>query len=90
MAYDDLLSRSPSIADKTYLKILHLAAHESETQVDKILEYLLARDIAITANEVASRLRTVMQSAEPYPTVLIENIDLSQYDNLSNRQGAVL
>lgn len=90
MAYDDLLSRSPSIADKTYLKILHLAAHESETQVDKILEYLLARDIAITANEVASRLRTVLQSAEPYPTVLIENIDLSQYDNLSNRQGAVL
>jgi len=48
MAYDLLKSYSPLHATKTYLKILYLAARESERGVDKALCLLIDRGEAIT------------------------------------------
>jgi len=52
MAYDSLKRTRPASADKEYLRILHLAAHEGETATDKAILALFDQDQAVTAEAV--------------------------------------
>lgn len=82
MAYDDLQGRIPHRADKEYVRILHLAAHESETGVDCALHHLLAQEEVITPESV----KTLVTSEEtPWSlpeNVSIDQVDLASYDVL--------
>ena len=57
MAYDVLLERQPERAAKEYLRILHLAARESEAGVEAVLVELLEAGGPLDAAAVAERLR---------------------------------
>ena len=81
LAYDDLLMRQYAHADKQYLQILHLAAKESETQVEAALRELLTREQPISASAVKAWL-TSATAPTPITEVLIEAVDLSCFDVL--------
>jgi len=81
MAYDGLKRRSPARAHKEYLKILYLAAHETEAGVNEALRLLIDREWAITAEAV----KKIVQSGEkatPVEDVVVESVDLDIYDEL--------
>jgi hypothetical protein len=81
MAYDVLCARQPRRAAKEYLRILHLAARESEAGVESALVVLLAAGGRVDAAAVAERLRQhsqVRQATE----VTVMPVDLSSYDAL--------
>lgn len=79
-AYDYLLEHTPQKASGEYLKILHLAAMNSETEVNLAIKELLDQSEKINLNsvmEIATR---------PHKTntfdIELEDIDLSEYDKL--------
>lgn len=81
---DNAMSQSGkdrSEADKEYLKILYLAARESESLVDDALRVLLAeeRDISAAAIEEFMRRR---QQAPPATEVSVAAVDLASFDEL--------
>jgi hypothetical protein len=81
MAYDVLRQRQPARADKEYLRILHLAARESEAGVEAVLVALLKEDGRMDAAAVGEKLRQqdqVQQGTE----VTVAAVDLSLYDAL--------
>jgi len=82
IAYDSLKKRYiQSSAAKRYLNILYLAARESETAVDDVLRVLIDKNIHISDE----RVKTLVQSNEPVPTVTeihIPAVDLTCYDQL--------
>jgi len=81
MAYDGLCEHDRSRASKEYLQILHLAARESETEVDDALRGLLDTEQPITLATVTAR----MASQQPPPSatdVTVDEPDLSQFDEL--------
>jgi len=82
MAYDALKRRfSARRASKEYLRILYLAAHESETAVDDALRLLIDRGEQITARAVEAQV----QSQEPVAAVTeiaIDEVALGAYDEL--------
>jgi transposase InsO family protein len=81
MAYDYLKKHLAHRSSKEYLKILHMAARESETAVDNALGYLIDKSAPITFDTVLS----IVRSSENYDTatdVQIEEIDISIYDRL--------
>jgi hypothetical protein len=81
MAYDELRQRQPTRADKEYLRILHLAARESEAGVEAVVVELLKEDGRMDAAAVTERLRQhgqVQQATE----VTVAAVDLSLYDAL--------
>jgi transposase len=82
IAYDSLKKQHvPSIADKQYLNILYLAAHESETAVDDALRSLINLDKEIGYEQVEQ----MVLSNEPIPItteVHIPAVDLTCYDRL--------
>jgi hypothetical protein len=80
-AYDDLRMRQNTYADKEYLQILHLAAKESETQVEAALRELLMREQPISASAVAAWLTSAM-APTPITEVSITAVDLSCFDVL--------
>ena len=55
-AYDALLEQSPARAAKDYLRILDLAAKQSESGVDAVLSRLLEWNVPITPTVVADHL----------------------------------
>jgi hypothetical protein len=81
MAYDALLQQRPERAAKEYVRLLHLAARESEVGVEAALAELLNTGVLPDAVAVEERLR---QSGRPLsPTeVVIGPVDLSSYDAL--------
>ena len=81
MAYDLLLERQPARAAKEYLRILHLAARESEAGVEAALAGLLDAGGPLDANAVEERLRQQcpIRSATE---VTVEPVDLTAYDAL--------
>jgi hypothetical protein len=80
-AYDTLLEQSPGRAVKDYLRILELAAKESETGVDSVLGRLLEWNVPITPTVVADHL--AHELGLPRATaVTIADVDLSLYDQL--------
>lgn len=81
MAYDALKETHQGRAAKEYLKILHLAARQSETAVDEALRVLLAGDRAVTPAAVEALV--CQTEAIPAATdVTVEAMDLSSFDDL--------
>ncbi len=82
IAYDELKKRhSPKIATRQYLKILYLAARESESAVDDALRMLIDKDMDISDEQV----ETLVRSNQPVPTateIKIPAVDLTCYDQL--------
>ena len=87
MAYDGLRQACLSEANAAYLQILHLAARESETDVDQALRQLIQVSRPITPDAVAGLIR----ERSPVPAVTevhVDQIDLSSYDLLCTEQEA--
>jgi transposase InsO family protein len=81
MAYDALRASRPERADREYVRILHLAAQETETGVEDALRALLAREQLPTAEAVEALVRSGRRL--PPPTeVVVEPVDLASYDEL--------
>jgi len=81
MAYDFLKERSPEGASREYLKVLHLAAKESETGVDNALRWLMDEERPISAEGVEAIVLTDRRIPEP-TAVEVGEVDLSVYDKL--------
>ena len=85
MAYDRLAAQhSMRQASKEYLRILHLAAIESQTHVDRILMFFCHNDQPISCDSVKAQL----DSAQKLPSVTevtVDAIDLHDYDVLLER-----
>jgi hypothetical protein len=89
IAYDVLKSQAPHSASREYLKILHLAAMESETGVDHVLRVLIDTEEPVSADSVKELLHSGKDL--PLPTdVVVEQVDLSSYDRLLSLQEAAL
>ena len=85
MAYDALRREVPSRADREYLSILYLAAHESETGVDRVLQYLIEQEQTITATAV----KALLQDDPPATGQgVVASVDLGSYDCLLQEQEA--
>jgi hypothetical protein len=81
MAYDALKAARPERADREYLGLLHLAAHETESGVEDALRILMAGEQVPTAEAVEALVRAGRRL--PPPTeVLVEPVDLAGYDEL--------
>jgi len=76
-----LSERNSLKADKEYLKILYLAADESEERVDDILNYLIQVNDEITFKEVESILQK-MKSVNLYTPVNVKEPNLNEFDLL--------
>ena len=83
MAYDALhrAHRASLKADKTYLRVLYLAAKESESGVDAALRVLLEGKEPLTVAAVEALLDRMVQKA-PVLLVAPPVVDLSAYDGL--------
>ena len=73
--------QSPGRAVKDYLRILQLAARESETGVDAVLGRLLEWNVPITPTVVADQLAHELGLPRAM-AVTITTVDLSLYDGL--------
>jgi hypothetical protein len=81
MAYDALRETLPARADREYLAILKLAAHESEDQVDQALRVLIEREQPISAAAVEALLGAG-QAAPALTEVTVAAADLASFDTL--------
>lgn len=81
MAYDGLVRSMGARADKEYLRILELAAMESETLVGNILQWYLCAEKTPTAQEVADYVE-YERNPEPIPAPTIPEVELADYDGL--------
>jgi len=82
MAYDELSeSHARSVASREYLRILHLAAKESEAAVENALRSLIHREQPITAEAVKAMVKSG-QGPEPARDVRIAEVELCDYDGL--------
>jgi len=82
MAYDALRKRHvPREAAKAYLRILHMAARESEVEVDDALRGLIDQEQLITVQAVEEMIRSG-QPVAPSTEVTIAEVELRLYDGL--------
>jgi hypothetical protein len=81
MVYDVLSKQQPARAAKEYLRILHLAARESEVGVEAVLVELLEVGGRVDAAAVAEKLRQYGQARQT-TEVTVAAVDLSTYDAL--------
>ncbi len=80
MAYDLLHETGPARADREYLEILHLAAHESEEAVEEALRVLMEREQPISRMAVEVLLRE--SQAAPVTAVSVAPVNLADFDKL--------
>lgn len=85
IAYDTLKEQSPATAHKEYLKLLYLAARETEVGVDDALRVLLNQQEPIDAM-VVKALVLSGQEIPPVTDILVDTVDLSTYDQLLTKQ----
>ena len=76
-----LKEQSPAQADKKYLKILYLAARETETGVDNALKALTDSERTISSEEV-TRIVREDQQPEVIKDPVIAEVNLQIYDGL--------
>lgn len=81
MAYDYLKEYIPYRADKEYLKILYLAATESETGVEEAIRELFSQGQIITAGSIQDIVEGPRKKAS-MPDVIVEDVSLEDYDRL--------
>lgn len=80
-AYDALAeARTPSCADQEYLRILHLAASDSEVDVATALELLLENELPLSLKAVRDLVRAPGTPAVPHVATPV--VDLTVYDRL--------
>jgi len=91
MAYDLLKASAPAKADQQYLKILDMAAKESESLVDQVLESAIEKQTPITC-EAVKALLCEQQDALSYISrdVTIDGVDIGIYDTLFDLAGVVV
>ena len=83
MAYDLLKASVPAKSDLEYLKILDLAAKESETLVDQILEEMIEKQMPINSLAVKTLLSEKQDALSYTPRdVTIDDVDIGIYDTL--------
>jgi len=82
MSYD-LLCQQQGLksGNKQYLKLLELAAKDSETAVNEILRFFLSRNIPLSFEAVEAKVRSAQQPP-PATEVYVEEVDLAAYDRL--------
>ncbi len=82
IAYDGLCrDHSPRVAVREYLKILQLAARDSQDAVQDALRLAIARGEAISSKTVRRAMET-HQQAPPATDVNVEPPDLNDFDSL--------
>ena len=84
-AYDELLAATPTKADAQYLRLLHLAASTSESEVELAIKLLLEGGATPTFEAV--RELAGSSKPAPAPTIIRATIDLSDYDTLLTSGG---
>ncbi len=83
MAYDLLKESKPAKADKEYLRILNLAAKESESLVDQVLGKMIDKQIPIDSQAVKILLSKEQDALSYTPMdVTIDDVDICIYDTL--------
>ncbi len=80
VAYDYLREHDPAGADRQYVKILHVAAQESEQRVDEALRYLIERGESITAERVNDWVKSPIEF--DCREVQVDPLHLATYDSL--------
>jgi hypothetical protein len=80
VAYDTLLARQPSRADKEYVRVLHLAAATSELDVVAALSLLSESGLTPTFEAVRELVRTTEPPA--VPQLSTPQFDFAVYDAL--------
>lgn len=86
IAYDVLKKRSEAKADREYLKVLYLAARESESGVEAALAMLIDEGEPITAEAVEEMLLSAATLESPRE-IVVADVDLSTYDALLEGVG---
>jgi hypothetical protein len=89
VAYDRLASPYAASADKQYLKILELAAKESQALVEAAIGRLVELDRAVSFEAVEALVQSGQQLAAP-TAVRVDAVDLSAYDQLLGGDAAEL
>lgn len=80
VAYDLLKKSHPARADKAYLAILFLAAHEGEEKVDRALKLLIDEGRPVTHGAISELVREDVPRAPA--DVFIAEVDLAIYDRV--------
>ncbi len=80
LVYDQLLSEWPKRAEREYVRILHLAATTSESEVETAL--ILLRETKTLPTFVAVRDLVTVTPPQVVPQIPAPTLDLSPYDNL--------
>jgi len=89
MAYDILrASESPLSANKKYLKILYLAAKESEDLVENALRMIIDSGIEIRIEDIEKFIKS-KNNYEIQDSVTIPEVDLTIFDQLLDGTGVV-
>lgn len=83
MAYDFLKDRSPERGHKEYLKILHLAAKQTESGVNDAIRWLINQGMPVSFEAVEAIIIT-NQIVPQATDIKLAEIDLNFYDNLLN------
>ena len=86
MAYDLLRKQDRLRAHKEYLKILYLAAKESESAVNEALRWLVELEQPITAAVVQEHLSSGLAPL-PIAAVSVDEINVAMYDVLLHQAG---
>lgn len=76
-AYDSLHAKWPSVADREYLRVLHLAAMTSESEVELALQVLEEAATLPSLDAVRGLVEPVV-----VPEVILAPITLHPYDHL--------
>lgn len=79
-AYDQLVDNWPKRAEREYVRILHLAATTSETEVEAALMLLLSTKALPTF--AAVRAQITVPQPQAVPQIQEPTLDLSSYDQL--------
>jgi len=79
-AYDVLLDRRPAVADREYVRVLHLAASTVEAEVETALGLLLEQQVAPTFDAVRDLVRPAAPTVVPQLTT--PDLTLDRYDRL--------
>jgi hypothetical protein len=80
VAYDYLREHDSAGADRQYVRILHMAAQESEQRVDEALRYLIERGESITADRVIDWVKSSVEF--DCRQIEVEPLQLAVYDSL--------
>jgi hypothetical protein len=88
ISYDRLTSLYPSSANKQYVQILHLAAHQGEEKVEGILRQINTSQSILTFERVEALVLSLRKQNLPL-TVEIEDVRLEVYDSLFSTNHSI-